>query len=329
LGDVPTGTAAIQHLHFACVEEAEGLLQAAGLPIELLQLAPGPLHGGLLGLRIGPLGLLRVRLFRPVHVAGPKPRGQQVIAVPLEAQGRAGPLRAHGELLPQGCLFGLHPRGEIHLTTPAVTDLAVVMLASSHFREWALALGGPELDERTLSRNWVPLDGAGHRRLRSQLARIFSQVMERPELPARPGWERRTAGDLMPLLVEALVQGAQLQSLLRRQPARIELVKAAQRWMTEHPQQPITLDSLCREVHAGRRSLIQGFHDHLGMGPMAYLKGLRLHALRRQLLRADPGETRIHHLAADWGFLNPGHFARDYRRLFGERPSETLARSAS
>jgi AraC family ethanolamine operon transcriptional activator len=133
----------------------------------------------------------------------------------------------------------------------------------------------------------------------------------------------------MPLLLEALVHGAQLQPAVRRPPARIELVKAAQCWMAEHPQQPITLTALCREVHAGRRSLIQGFRDHLGMGPMAYLKLQRLHAVHRLLLASDRAVTRIQPLAMEWGFLNSGHFAREYRLLFGERPSDTLGRSPS
>lgn len=311
------------------MEEAEQQLRSAGLPIELQQLAPGPLRGSLLGLRIGPLRVLRIRLCQPIHVAGPKPPGHQVIAIPLEGTAAGGPLRAHGELLPQACLFGLEARGDIHLTTPVRSDLAVVMLPSPHFRAWSQALAGPPFEEQALSRNWVRLDRIGHQRLRCLLMAIFTAVAERPELLGSPGWMRMAAGDLMPLLVEGLVQGAELHAALPRPPARIELVKAAQRWMAEHPRQPITLDDLCRELHAGRRSLLQGFHDHLGMGPMAYLKGLRLHALRRQLLSADPREVRIHCLAADWGFLNPGHLARDYRLLFGERPSATLARSAS
>ena len=31
-------------------------------------------------------------------------------------------------------------------------------------------------------------------------------------------------------------------------------------------------------------------------------------------------------LASRWGFHNAGHFARDYRALFGEQPHETLRR---
>ncbi|WP_399213966.1 helix-turn-helix domain-containing protein [Synechococcus sp. RedBA-s] len=63
------------------------------------------------------------------------------------------------------------------------------------------------------------------------------------------------------------------------------------------------------------------------MGPMAFLKLQRLHGVRPGLLEAQPGAATISGLAASWGFLNPGHFARDCRRLFGELPSATLSRS--
>ena len=133
----------------------------------------------------------------------------------------------------------------------------------------------------------------------------------------------------MPLLIGMLVQGAQPTQRLAQPPARIEVVQQAQRWMREHPLEPITLADLCRSLHVSRRCLIQGFREHLGMGPMAFLKLQRLHGVRRLLISADPGQQRIGPLAAEWGFLNAGHFARDYRRLFGELPRQTLQRKAA
>jgi AraC family ethanolamine operon transcriptional activator len=97
--------------------------------------------------------------------------------------------------------------------------------------------------------------------------------------------------------------------------------------MHHHPTTPITLTDLCRQAHASRRTLIQGFQDHLGISPMAYLKLIRLHGIRRRLLQADPEAIQIGPLAAEWGFYNAGHFAADYRRHFAERPRETLQRA--
>ncbi|WP_338353092.1 hypothetical protein [Thalassolituus oleivorans] len=31
-------------------------------------------------------------------------------------------------------------------------------------------------------------------------------------------------------------------------------------------------------------------------------------------------------VAANWGFWHPGQFAKDYKQLFGENPSETVKR---
>lgn len=305
------------------------MLRRAGLAVDLLQLAGGALQGDLLTFRIGPLNLLRIRMTQAVHVRGPKPPGHRIVTMALDPLGRVSPLRAHGHLLPSACLFGLDTRGEIHLTTAAACHLAVVMLAEQQFRRWAEVLGAPRVGQGRLERNWVPLDRWRHEGLRAQLLKVFLLMEERPHLQALPGWERLACEDLMPLVLESLVHGAQFQPALPRPPARIELVKAAQRWMENHPLEPITLDALCRQVYAGRRSLIQGFRDHLGMGPMAYLKLQRLHGVRRRLLAADPKATLIHPLAVEWGFLNPGHFARDYRQLFGELPSETLQGSRS
>ena len=60
---------------------------------------------------------------------------------------------------------------------------------------------------------------------------------------------------------------------------------------------------------------------------MAFAKMVRLkHA--RQLLSAPDAETTVTSVAFVCGFGNLGHFARDYREAFGERPSTTLAKAA-
>jgi AraC family ethanolamine operon transcriptional activator len=56
---------------------------------------------------------------------------------------------------------------------------------------------------------------------------------------------------------------------------------------------------------------------------MAYLKLHRLHTERLLLLAADLKDVSIHYMAVEGGFLNPGHFARDYCLLIRERPSDT------
>jgi AraC family ethanolamine operon transcriptional activator len=53
----------------------------------------------------------------------------------------------------------------------------------------------------------------------------------------------------------------------------------------------------------------------------------RRNGLRRELRHSDPAATRVNEVAHRRGFWHMGQLAADYRRWFGELPSDTLARS--
>ncbi len=305
------------------ITRLEGVLSPL-LPVQLTQLAGGRLSCELLALDLGALQILRLRFDRPLHGGGAKPSGRQLIALDLEETPGRPVMRSHGLELPATAFFGLAAGGEIHLTTPERFTMALLSLDREEFLQSALELGGPGLEELLEGVNWQAIDPLRFQGVRACLRRVFHLAERSPALMGDPAVRRRLGGDLVPLLVEALVHRSGQGERLARPPARIELVKAAQAWMAEHPHEPICLDGLCRQVAAGRRSLLQGFREHLGMGPMAYLKIRRLHGVRQALLAADPQATTISQLAAQWGFMNAGHFARDYRSLFGEHPRTSL-----
>ena len=57
-----------------------------------------------------------------------------------------------------------------------------------------------------------------------------------------------------------------------------------------------------------------------------YLRAARYEKVRETLCRAQPVEG-VTEIAAKWGFGHMGRFSIDYRKRFGESPSETLLRS--
>jgi len=316
---------------FGCVEHLSLLMSRSGLPLQLTQLSAGTLRGDLHPVRLGPVQLVRIRLDRPLLARGEKDPRRQIICLDLTPPEEASPSRSHGLVLPATAVFGLASHGEIHLSVPAGAEVALLSIDRQAFQQWCLDLGCEGLDEESLQRNWLRLDAHRFDDLRRCLRTVFALAEQDGGRSAvgSDGTKLQTAlalRDLMPLLIEALVHGTERSSTLLRPPARIELVKQVQRWMDLHPGRPIALADLCQVAHASRRSLIQGFRDHLGMGPMHYVKLQRLHSARRALLRSDPRACTVTDVAADHGFLNPGHFARDYQRLFGERPSTTLQR---
>lgn len=91
---------------------------------------------------------------------------------------------------------------------------------------------------------------------------------------------------------------------------------------------PVTVRELCEASGVGVRTLELGFLETFGMSPKTYITTLRLNAIRKDMLKADP-RARVSDFAAKWGFFHFSRFAADYRRFFGESPSETLTRAAA
>jgi len=67
------------------------------------------------------------------------------------------------------------------------------------------------------------------------------------------------------------------------------------------------------------------FNETYGIGPIRYLRHRRLHQVRAALRAADPARRTVASIAADFGFWEFGRFAQEYKALFGELPSHTLA----
>lgn len=95
-------------------------------------------------------------------------------------------------------------------------------------------------------------------------------------------------------------------------------------YIREHLSDELTLDDLVTVAETSASSLLRTFKLHRDTTPMRYVKQLRLEAVHRSLLAADASGTRVSDLAADYCFFQFGRFASDYKRVFGELPSETL-----
>ena len=104
-------------------------------------------------------------------------------------------------------------------------------------------------------------------------------------------------------------------------------VRRAEEFIEAHWDQVIGIESLVEATGVGARAIFKAFQQTRGYSPMAFARMVRLkHA--RAMLAAPDAETTVTLVAFACGFGNLGHFARDYRQAFGERPSQTLARAA-
>jgi AraC family transcriptional regulator, ethanolamine operon transcriptional activator len=105
-----------------------------------------------------------------------------------------------------------------------------------------------------------------------------------------------------------------------------QIIRRTEQFLETHPDQPIHLMQLCSAIGVSPPLLDRAFRDLLKIEPKRYLRLYRLHCVRRILLAADPSETSIEFVARNWGFWSRLQFEAEYRRIFGELPSQTLAR---
>ncbi len=97
-------------------------------------------------------------------------------------------------------------------------------------------------------------------------------------------------------------------------------VRRAEEFMRLHAAEPLAIKDVVAVSGVSTRTLFKGFHDFRGVGPMAYLKAVRLDHARRDLLAAGKRRS-VTQVAHAWGFAHLGHFARDFKTRFGELPS--------
>ena len=68
------------------------------------------------------------------------------------------------------------------------------------------------------------------------------------------------------------------------------------------------------------------FRNGVGMTPGRWFMNIRLNGALRELI-SPTADTSVTEVATRWGFRHLSRFAEQYRRAFGELPSQTLARA--
>lgn len=89
---------------------------------------------------------------------------------------------------------------------------------------------------------------------------------------------------------------------------------------------PVQVADLADACAVSERTVRSVFHDFYGLSPVRYLQVRKLNEVRRALKAAEPEEKRVTHILAEHGVWSFGRFASQYRKMFGESPSDTLRR---
>lgn len=279
------------------------------------QVGSGPFAGEMTSIDLGGVVLFRERVNRRMIQEGSM-NLLTIAWVPI----RTGLFRFNGvNLDPERVvLHGGHDEFEIACDTSEMVGLAVAPEVLTSLLD---AASGPAAEVAGGLR-FIPTAMAAP--LCATVSRALDAADASNDLPA--GCRQALRQELIRLAV-AIAELPDAASPKCSNLTHARVVRATKRAINSGLAHSLSIAELCRRIGVSRRNLFYAFESVLGISPHQYLQTIRLNAARRALKHRKTDKTLIGDLAWECGFSNPSQFAADYRRRFGELPSETTLRS--
>ena len=115
-------------------------------------------------------------------------------------------------------------------------------------------------------------------------------------------------------------------SLLRQpaapSPSQLEMIED---YIEANWDKQLDVQSLADISNVSARSIFRYFRERRGSSPHQFIRRVRLQRARDMLIADE--QSSVISVALRAGFSSLGHFARNYRAVFGEKPSETARRA--
>ncbi|MCC6848434.1 MAG: helix-turn-helix domain-containing protein [Deltaproteobacteria bacterium] len=290
-----------------------------------IQLEPGPMEAELVDARLGSVQVFRERLGAGMFVEAAPPASLLPFGIILSAR---GDIRFCGrDLHPANVAQAAGGGWDIRFDGPI--DYVSCVFQRAWFEHEASALLGHAPFDDWFRNGGRPASSSAIGHLRTMITRTLERMMHQPSLLADDRTRKALEAELVRLTVGALTS-TDVPTPVAAYGRRRRGVRRAIEYLTDHPDADTTVAGLCSVGEISERTLEYGFREDLGVTPVRFLKLVRLNGARRDLLRAagcsSEPPTTVTEIALRWGFFEFGRFAGEYRRFFGERPSETLRR---
>ena len=148
----------------------------------------------------------------------------------------------------------------------------------------------------------------------------------KPDIIAHPEVARALDQELIHALVTCLSAG-EVVTQSPDQEQRAQIMTQLEVLLASGAAWSMSIPALCKTLGVSERRFRNCCADFLGMSPTRYIWLCRMHRVRAALLHADPEACQVADVARSHGFSQAGRFATAYRRIFGERPADTLLRN--
>jgi AraC family ethanolamine operon transcriptional activator len=287
----------------------------------LYQMSPGSFRGRLEYVQVNRILLYREHWTRRVVGGGSTPSGYYMFGSPSSPETR---IDWCGTTIGPTRLAFARPSTEFEFVTPEGCDHVVLLLPET------LLYGhlGEQLVREASSRvgHYLQCHADLGDELVRMVHRLIDDSLENDAMLADDQMRKAVELQLLGTIGQAIEATSRVTESLRRNKRRLALLKAIRH--SERLRRPTSVPALAAASGVTQRVLELQFQQTVQVSPRRFLLWSRMNGARRDLLTAEAETTMISKIAVDWGFSDFGRFAVEYKKLFGESPSSTLARHA-
>lgn len=126
--------------------------------------------------------------------------------------------------------------------------------------------------------------------------------------------------------VHSVQEDDRASRIARNRARQSKLMRRAGEYLQANLSEPFSLAGLAEAAGISPRTVEYHFRRTYGMTPKRWFTTMKLNRVHAELKQRGRSDTRVTDVALDWGFNHLGRFSAEYRRLFGESPSQTLRR---
>lgn len=208
-------------------------------------------------------------------------------------------------------------------------DYVATVFLREHFLQNFQTLTGTEPEADLLTSRLTQTSSTLQRHYAHQVLEIMQQIIAQPTLLQDDNIQRLICSQLLKLTVDIINPALCAPEPINQFNKRQQGINRVVEYIREHCQQLPDITQLCQIAQLSERSLQYGFKERFGITPVHYLRIIRLNGAHKELLTLDKSTISVAQVALNWGFVEFGRFSRDYKALFDQLPSQTLATNIS
>ena len=206
------------------------------------------------------------------------------------------------------------PHGELYSISDSSFDVFTISFHKDLFHKVLAVKKNSQLERVVAGENDWKLDEQSIWGLR-QLAKRFLNTI------ATNGILGNQAEELLHAIFNTIEvhEGTKLKVVGKR---KHKVLRDTTAWLRNNAEKQVKIKELYESLRLNERTVQNMFKQEFGISPKRYMNNYRIRQVHK-LLKTNDLNLTIGDIAAQQGFWHFGQFARDYKALIGELPSET------